>query len=298
MKQVVEKTFGLRLTAAVAGTGLVAALGLAGCSPDTCAAGDDACILAHLRIYDKAGNPVALTPLKTGTAISPGTPSGGGGAGTGASGTGATGTGGTGGTGGGSSSSVPTVTGFPSNIQSVGGDTYAEVTMQFTDPCGKRPGGCFGVHRGKTFPGGSSEHWTATTPVDDGQTEGQWQLQIGFEYQSPAGDEFTLDFVAWSSCDNGVDPITALEEGTAVAMGALVEADVQVAASDEGSSGGTTFTCPSPTVASTLRSGGCCTTGVCPNSCSDGSSSWYEVGGSIYTTPCSAIQACIPGSQC
>ena len=49
-------------SALMLGAGLLAVGPLAACSAPTCAAGDDACILSHLRIYDQGGNPVALDP--------------------------------------------------------------------------------------------------------------------------------------------------------------------------------------------------------------------------------------------
>jgi hypothetical protein len=293
----------------ILGGGISCAPLLEACSTDTCTPGDDACILAHLKIYDQQGNPVPLTQLPQTATIRPNTAPGHGGAsttsatssGAGASSAGAGGGGGAGG----SSLAVPSVSGFPSTMTFAGSDTYTEVTVQFTDPCGMRPGGCFNIHRGSTIPSSFSTPWTTTTPVDDGQTEGQWPFQIGLDYDSAAQDQFNIDFVAWSPCEKNVDPITALVEGEGVATGAILTAAVTVVAS-EGSSGsgtGTGLTCVSPTVPSTVMPGGCCTTGVCPNACANASgTSWYEVGGSMFPSgqagACQALQACMPGTQC
>jgi len=283
--------------ALILGAALVAASGAEGCGTDTCAAGDDACILAHLRIYDQGGNPVTLTPVPA-SAIKPGTRTG-----TGSSSS-------SGGSGGGSTSSsassssgssdVPTVTGWPSST-TFSDSSYLEVTLAFTDPCGERPGGCFGVHHPGKFPGS----WMTTGPVYDAATTGNWPLQVGFDYTTTADDTFELDFVAWSSCGGpDADAIAALVNGSSVAIGAQVDVtvtvDVPVASS--GSGGG----CISPTVTDTLRSG-CCTT-TCPAACADSNgNAWYEVGTTVYgpcpagTNAClqsaasSAVAACGPG---
>ncbi len=255
--------------AALLGAGLAAAGATAGCSADTCTAGDDACILAHLRIYDQGGNPVALTPVPA-SAVNPGTRTG---SSSSSSSSGST--------------DVPTVTGFPSSTTFSDPSTYLEVTLTFTDPCGARPGGCFGVHHGTSFPGS----WMTTGPVYDMATTGTWPLQAGFDYTTSADDAFELDFVAWSSCGGPAqDTVQALLDGTSVAIGAVVPVNVtvDVPVSSSGSGGD----CVSPLVTDTVRSG-CCTTGVCPNACTDGTNSWYEVGSSAFGDCAATDNACL-----
>jgi hypothetical protein len=123
------------------------------------------------------------------------------------------------------------------------------------------------------------------------KTTGPWPLQVGFDYNPSADDTFELDFVAWSSC-NAPDqnPIQALLDGDSVAISAEIDVSVtvDVPTSSSGSGGG----CISPTVPDTLRSG-CCTTGVCPNACSDGTNSWYEVGSQVFGDCAASNESCL-----
>jgi hypothetical protein len=134
-----------------------------------------------------------------------------------------------------------------------------------------------------------------TAPVYDQATQGQWPLQIGFDYTTSADDTFSLDFVAWSVCGSPVpDPVQAFADGDSVAIGAVIEVAVTVDVPvDTSSSGG--GDCVSPTVADTVLSG-CCSTGTCPAACADASGNgWYEVGTQVFG-PCPTGSSCLQGA--
>ena len=263
------------------------------------------CILGHLRLYDQQGYALPLTQVPA-NAVTPNTRAGtsgsAGGVGTSSSTTASSSTSSTSSStsgGGGPLSSVPTVSGMPTTMTFDDPSLYVEVTLQFVDTCGDRPGGCFSIHRPSSpLPGGTSgNYWMATPPVADQQTAGTWPFQVGFEYTTSANDTFTVDFVAWSNCgDPNADPIQALEDGASVAIGPETSIAVQVNVPVESGGGsGLGGSCVSPTVTDTLRSG-CCSTGICPNSCSDGTDGWYEVGSSVYG-PCVATDSsCMQGA--
>ena len=183
------------------------------------------------------------------------------------------------------------MTGLPPSTTFVDSSTPVEVTLQFTDPCGARPGGCFHVHHANNVGNQFFTPWVTTVPVYDQATQGQWPFQMVFDYQPSDTDTFTLDFVAWSACGSAdPDPVQALLSGDSVAIGAVVEVAVTVdtGSSSSGSGGG----CISPTVSDTIRSG-CCTTGVCPNACADANgNAWYEVGSQVFG-PCPSNSSCL-----
>jgi hypothetical protein len=285
----------------LAGWWLVAGV-VTDCQTDTCLAGDDVCILDHLRIYDQQGYALPLTQVPA-SAIKPGSRGGAtGGAGGGGNGSSSTGsssaTSTTSGGGGGASLSVPSVSGLPPTMTFDDPTLYVEVTLQFVDACGDRPGGCFTIHRPSSpLPGGTSgNYWMATPPVADQQTAGTWPFQLGFEYNTSADDTFTLDFVAWSNCgDPNADPIQALENGVSVAFGADTSVSVQVNVPVDISGGsGVGIGCISPLVSDPLGNGnGCCTTGICPNACASSTNSWYEVGSSVYGPCTTGDSSCV-----